>query len=130
MVQERDIHSGSSLPELSSELNICGAWRWGGCVSHYLQRIRAWLNHIYNKGLYRDQRYNQWPAGNMKALPAAILSKNLQASDIPSGFKDWSQVIEFAATLSRSRKTWITWYPPELLVLVLHRPLRKYVPPF
>jgi hypothetical protein len=33
----------------------------------------------------------------MKALPAAILSKDLKASDIPSGFKDWSQVIEFAA---------------------------------
>jgi hypothetical protein len=49
--------------------------------------------------LYREQRYNKCPAGNMKALPAAILSKDLKASDIPSGFKEWSQMIEFAATL-------------------------------
>jgi hypothetical protein len=36
----------------------------------------------------------------MKESPAAILSENLRASDVPTGFKDWAQVIEFAATLN------------------------------
>jgi hypothetical protein len=34
----------------------------------------------------------------MKALPAPILSEALRASDIPASFKDWSDIIEFAAT--------------------------------
>jgi hypothetical protein len=36
----------------------------------------------------------------MKELPAPILTENLRLSDIPDEFNDWSQVIEFAATLS------------------------------
>jgi hypothetical protein len=35
---------------------------------------------------------------SMKAFPAPILSEALHASDIPASFKDWSDIIEFAAT--------------------------------
>lgn len=36
----------------------------------------------------------------MKSLPTPILSSELRASDIPTAFKSWSAIIEFAATFS------------------------------
>jgi hypothetical protein len=35
---------------------------------------------------------------SMKAWPVPILSEALRASDIPASFKDWHDIIEFAAT--------------------------------
>jgi len=47
----------------------------------------------------------------MKALPKPISSDDLCGADIPQRFKDWSDIIEFAATFSPQAELKENWKP-------------------